>query len=132
MYPKILIVEDEEDIAESLRYNLERNNFRVEIALSGEKGLRLASDQDHPPALVLLDIMLPTAGGTPERGGFKLLETISQDPEFEDIKVIMCTNTSTSKDEDRAKMLGASIYLVKSNNSPDDVLARVKEVLGST
>ena len=59
----ILIIEDEPDIAESLRYNFEREGFKVSIAESGEKGLRLALDKQLPPSLVILDLMLPGMSG---------------------------------------------------------------------
>ncbi len=51
----MLIVEDEPDIAEGLRYNLEREGLRAVVAETGEKGLELALDKTHLPALVLLD-----------------------------------------------------------------------------
>jgi len=56
---KILVIEDEQDIAELLAYNLERDGFRVESALTGEDGLIKA--RTAPPDLILLDIMLPEA-----------------------------------------------------------------------
>ena len=59
----ILIVEDESDIAESLRYNFQREGFKTNIAESGEKGLRLALDEKRPPSLILLDLMLPGEDG---------------------------------------------------------------------
>ena len=64
MLPEILIVEDDADIAESLEYNFKREGFRPVIAESGEKGLRLALDEKHPPALIILDLMLPGMSGT--------------------------------------------------------------------
>jgi len=58
---KILVIEDEQDIAELLTYNLERDGFRVESALTGEDGLVKA--RTAPPDLILLDIMLPGMNG---------------------------------------------------------------------
>lgn len=60
----VLIVEDDPDIAEGLRYNLERERLTVRVADTGEKGLEAALDQRNPPLLVLLDIMLPGMSGT--------------------------------------------------------------------
>ena len=59
----ILIIEDEADIAESLRYNFERDGFKAQIAESGEKGLRLALDEKSVPSLIVLDLMLPGMNG---------------------------------------------------------------------
>jgi DNA-binding response OmpR family regulator len=60
----VLIIEDEPDIAEGLRYNLEREGLRAVVAETGERGLELALDRNNPPALVLLDLMLPGMSGT--------------------------------------------------------------------
>src|SRR5437764_833604 len=60
----VLIVEDDPDIAEGLRYNLEREGLETRVALTGEKGLQAALDARNPPALVILDLMLPGMSGT--------------------------------------------------------------------
>ena len=60
----MLIIEDEPDIAEGLRYNLEREGLAVVVAETGEKGFAAALDRSNPPALVLLDLMLPGMSGT--------------------------------------------------------------------
>ena len=59
--PTLLAVEDEEDILEVLRYNLEQEGYRVAGALSGEEAQRLI--RSEPPDLILLDLMLPGLGG---------------------------------------------------------------------
>ena len=60
----VLIVEDDPDIAERLRYNLERDGLVARIAETGEKGLTAALGAKNPPALVILDLMLPGMSGT--------------------------------------------------------------------
>src|SRR2546430_16699437 len=60
----VLIVEDDRDIAEGLRYNLEREGLAARVAETGEKGLAAALDRKNPPALILLDLMLPGMSGT--------------------------------------------------------------------
>src|ERR1700749_1095806 len=60
----VLIVEDDPDIAEGLRYNLEREGMAVRVAETGERGLASALDKKNPPALILLDLMLPGMSGT--------------------------------------------------------------------
>src|SRR5258707_15805567 len=59
----VLIVEDDPDIAEGLKYNLEREKLETRIAPSGELGLEAALDQTAPPSLVILDLMLPGMSG---------------------------------------------------------------------
>src|SRR5215813_9442573 len=63
MAGKILIIEDEADIAESLHYNFEREGMKTERAETGEKGLKIALDPKGAPALVILDLMLPGMSG---------------------------------------------------------------------
>jgi DNA-binding response OmpR family regulator len=118
----ILIVEDESDIAESLRYNLEREGFRTLIAESGEKGLRLASDEKQSPALILLDIMLPGMSG------IELCRRLRQFPETEEIPVIMLTAKASESDKLDGLDIGADDYITKPF-SVKEVIARVRAVL---
>ena len=59
----ILIVEDDPDLAEGLRYNFERERLPVRVAADGEQALGAALDARNPPALILLDLMLPNMSG---------------------------------------------------------------------
>lgn len=59
----VLVIEDDQDIAESLRYSLERENFVTRVALTGEEGLVAALDSDHPTSVILLDLLLPGING---------------------------------------------------------------------
>src|ERR1043166_9826553 len=58
-----LIIEDDADIAESVRYNLEGAGFKTSIAATGENGLTMALDPQNPPAVIVLDLMLPGMNG---------------------------------------------------------------------
>lgn len=118
----ILIVEDESDIADNLRYNFEREGFRTVIAESGEKGLRLALDEIQPPALVLLDLMLPGMSG------IELCRRLRQEPLTEAIPVIMLTAKATEADKLDGLEIGADDYITKPF-SVKEVVARVRAVL---
>ena len=59
-----LIIEDDPDIAESVRYNLEAEGFPAMVASTGEQGLELALDAQNPPMVIILDLMLPGISGT--------------------------------------------------------------------
>ncbi len=62
--PKVvLIIEDDADIAESVRYNLDAEGFKSIVSLTGEHGLALALDHENPPAAIILDLMLPGMNG---------------------------------------------------------------------
>lgn len=118
----ILIVEDEADIAENLRYNLERESYRTRIADSGEKALRLALEKKRIPSLILLDLMLP--GMT----GIELCRRLRREPATKNIPVIMLTAKATEADKISGLEIGADDYITKPF-SVKEVLARVKAVL---
>ena len=118
----ILIVEDEADIAESLRYNFEREGFRTETAESGEKGLRLALDEKRPPSLILLDLMLPGMSG------IELCRRLRREPVTKKIPIIMLTARAAETDKITGLEIGADDYITKPF-SVKEVIARVRAVL---
>lgn len=122
MLQQILIVEDDADIAESLRYNFEREGFRPVIAESGEKGLRLALDEKYPPDLILLDLMLPGMSGS------ELCRRLRREPLTEKTPIIMVTAKTAETDKIAGLDLGADDYITKPF-SVKEVVARVRAVL---
>jgi DNA-binding response OmpR family regulator len=120
MMQKILIIEDESDIAESLRYNFHRGGFLVEIAESGEKGLRLALEST--PALIILDLMLPGMNG------IELCRRFRREPQTKKTPIIMLTAKVTESDKIQGLETGADDYIAKPF-SVKEVLARVRAVL---
>ena len=118
----ILIVEDEADIAEGLRYNFEREGFRTAIAESGEKGLRMALDERHPPSLVLLDLMLPGMSG------IELCRRLRREPTTERMPLIMLTAKAAETEKIEGLEIGADDYITKPF-SVKEVVARVRAVL---
>lgn len=119
---QILIVEDDADIAESLYYNFKREGFRPVIAESGEKGLRLAIDEKYPPALVILDLMLPGMSG------MELCRRLRREILTEKTPIIMLTAKGLESDKIAGLELGADDYIVKPF-SVKEVIARVRAVL---
>lgn len=118
----ILIVEDEADIAESLKYNFEREGFRTIIAESGEKGLRLALDENRPPSLILLDLMLPGMSG------IELCRRLRREPVTKKIPIIMLTAKASEVDKIKGLEIGADDYITKPF-SVKEVVARIRAVL---
>ncbi len=116
----ILIVEDEEDILELIQFNLERNGFRTSIAMSGEKGLKLA--RKEKPDLILLDIMLPGIDG------LDVCKLLKGDKGTAVIPVVILTAKVDEADIVRGLELGADDY-VKKPFSPKELIARIKAVL---
>jgi DNA-binding response OmpR family regulator len=122
MTKPVLIVEDDPDIAESLRYNLERDGLKAVIAETGEKGLAAALDAKNPPALVILDIMLPGMSGT------ELCRRLRREPATRRTPIIMLTARTTEADRITGLDLGADDYITKPF-SVREVMARVRAVL---
>ena len=118
----VLIVEDDPDIAEGLRYNLEREGLTVRVADTGEKGLEAALDQRHPPLLVLLDLMLPGMSGT------DLCRRLRREPATRRTPIIMLTARTGETDRVAGLDLGADDYITKPF-SVRELMARVRAVL---
>lgn len=117
---KILVVEDEENIQELIRYNLAKEGYRVSCVLNGEKGLEAARTEN--PDLVLLDLMLPGLDG------LDVCKELKRDPATQDIAVIMVTAKGDETDIVMGLELGADDYVTKPF-SPKILLSRVKAVL---
>jgi two-component system alkaline phosphatase synthesis response regulator PhoP len=116
----ILVVEDEDDIAELLRYNLERDGFRVLVSDSGEKGFDAARRES--PDLVLLDLMLPGLDG------LEVCRRLKQGAATAGIPIIMVTARGEEADIVAGLELGAEDYVTKPF-SPRVLVARVRAVL---
>src|SRR3954453_23893994 len=93
MNERILIIEDDPDIAESLTYNLKREGFHVHVAHSGEQGFRMAMDPQSTPSLIVLDLMLPGMNGS------EVCERLRRKPETEKIPIIILTAKASEADK---------------------------------
>jgi len=118
---KILFIEDEFTLQKSMGEFLEKAGFKIIQALDGEIGLNLA--EKEKPDLILLDLILPKISG------FEVLKRLKENKETKDIPVIILTNLEESTDVGKSLELGATTYLVKSDQSLDDVLEIIKETL---
>jgi DNA-binding response OmpR family regulator len=118
---RILVIEDDPDIALSLRLKLERDGgFAVDTAEDGAAGLRLAVDR--PPDLVLLDVNLPGMDG------FEVCRHLRKDPATAATPVIMLTARIGESDRVAGLDIGADDYITKPF-SPKEALARIRAVL---
>jgi len=118
----ILIIEDDPDIAESVRYNLEREGLTARVAETGEKGLAAALDARSPPALVILDLMLPGMSG------MELCRRLRREPATRRTPIIMLTARVSEADRVAGFDLGADDYITKPF-SVRELMARVRAVL---
>lgn len=120
--PKVMIVEDDEELNEVLQYNLTRAGYDVLPVLDGDEAVLLFGRE--LPDLVLLDIMLPA------RDGWDVLGYMSTRPELREIPVIIFTARSSREDFDRAREFeNFSAYFVKPY-ATEDVLVHIQKVLG--
>ncbi len=122
MSKAVLIVEDDPDIAEGLRYNLEREGLEARVALTGEQGLAAALDPKGAPALVILDLMLPGMSGA------ELCRRLRREPRTRRTPIIMLTARAAEADRVAGLELGADDYVAKPF-SVRELLARVRAVL---
>jgi DNA-binding response OmpR family regulator len=116
----IVVVEDAQDVADSIRYSLEHEGFRVSVATTGQAALDLILD--HPPNLVLLDINLPG------RIGFDLCRRFRAEAATTRVAVLMLTARSPESDEVLGIELGADDYLTKPFRMRE-LVARVNAIL---
>jgi two-component system alkaline phosphatase synthesis response regulator PhoP len=132
MKPYILIIEDDPDIAESIRYNLEREGtFTATVALTGEDGLMLALGKgdgrraggaDLPPDLIILDLNLPGMSG------FELCRRFRSEDRTRRVPILVLTARSDEGDKVRGLELGADDYMTKPF-SVRELVARVRAAL---
>jgi DNA-binding response OmpR family regulator len=120
---KIVIVEDEQAIAEMYRFKLQQAGYEVQCALNGQEGLILA--KDFQPNLILLDLMMPKMNGE------EMLRKLRATDWGKDIKVIILTNMGEQEIPPEIKSLGVSGIVLKSDMTPRQVAELVKKQLGS-
>lgn len=121
---KILIIEDEATLRNSMSKFLIEEKFEVILAADGESGLQLAKKEK--PGLILLDIILP------KKDGFEILTELKQDEALKNIPTVLLTNLESPEDIERAFALGVKTYLIKSNYRLEDIVKKIKEVLEAT
>ncbi|PXF55982.1 MAG: DNA-binding response regulator [Deltaproteobacteria bacterium] len=117
---KILVVDDEEDILELLKFNLSREGYQVLCAVSGEQALRLVRSEN--PDLIMLDLMLPGIDG------LEVTKRLKNDPDTKNLPIVMLTAKGEEADIVTGLELGADDYITKPF-SPRILIARIRAVL---
>ena len=116
----ILVIEDEKDIRELIKFNLKKYGYNVITSINGEEGLQYSSL--HNPDLILLDIMLPGING------FQFCSTIRKSNNLKNIPVIIITALGDEKNIVKGLEKGADDYIIKPFSNKV-LLARIKNVL---
>jgi DNA-binding response OmpR family regulator len=113
---KVLIVEDEVDLVETIRFLLEKEGYRVLVSGDGEDALHQA--QGENPHLIILDIMLP------KLDGYKVCRQLKSDKRYKQIPILMLTARAQQKDRIIGMEAGADEYIIK----PFDLAAFMEKV----
>jgi two-component system phosphate regulon response regulator PhoB len=116
---RVLLIEDDEALAQMYRTKLERDGYTVRVAGDGEAALRLVDEQ--LPDLIFLDIRLP------RMDGLEFLERLRRSEGTRNIPVVIVSNYSERELVDRGLQLGALEYLVKSQTTPGRLAEGVRE-----
>ena len=117
---KILIVDDEQDIVETLKFILEAQGYTCFCAYNGEDGLNKA--KEIMPNLIILDVMMPKING------YKISRLLKYDSKYKDIPIIMVTARSQEQDKLIGEETGVNEYISKPFEL-EEILAAVKKYL---
>lgn len=118
----VLLVEDDENISQVLKFMLERQGYQVAHAADGRAACSYVESATERPALVLLDVMLPYIDG------FEIVRFIRTRAEWVTVPIVMLTAKTTERDIVRALDTGANDYIVKPFQ-PNELLARIRRFL---
>ncbi|MDO8668753.1 MAG: response regulator [Candidatus Buchananbacteria bacterium] len=118
---KILVVEDEPALQQTLGDKIKREGWEYIPSLNGEEGLRTIKKSQ--PDLIILDLLMP------KMSGLEMLKEVRKIYDKQDLPVIILTNYSEGQNVSEAIALGADIFLVKANYSLEEIIEKIREVL---
>jgi DNA-binding response OmpR family regulator len=119
---RVLLIEDEKEVAELYRLKLTLDDYNVTIAYSGQEGLDKAFSAN--PEIIFLDIKMP------EMDGFEVLKRLRESAKTKDTPVVILSNFDDQELIERGLTLGANEYLIKSQFSPEEISKKVKDFVG--
>jgi CheY-like chemotaxis protein len=122
MAQKILIIEDEDIMRNLLSKKLKGAGYQVSTAKDGQEGMDLLEKEKFD--LVLSDIIMP------KLGGLEVMERMNQDPGLKNIPIIVVSNSGQPVELDQARRFGAKDWLVKTEFDPQEVIVKIKKILG--
>ena len=118
----IMLIEDDRFLSSLMKARLEKDGFAILQAFDGEEAIQVFKEKT--PNLIILDLIMP------KMTGFEVLQTISITPQLEKVPVVILSNLAQDSDIEKARQLGAKEYFVKVKVSIDDLVGRVKGLLG--
>ncbi len=117
------MAEDDSFLLDIFSKVLSLEGFELHLAKDGIAAKESLTKMQTPPSLFLLDIMMPGLSG------FELFEFIKSEERFKNVPVVFLTNLYSDEDAQKVKEMGAKLYLLKSNNAPEDVVVKIKNLL---
>lgn len=120
----ILLVDDEQDVLDTLSFFLSRNGYNVSIANSGTEGLKLA--KENLPQLIILDLMLPDIDGS------DVAIELLQNPVTKNIPIVFLTSVFTKSEQMAIGDLIANRCIVAKPCKPEEILSLVKQHIGAS
>ncbi len=118
----VLVVEDDKFLRELLARKLKASGFDVMSAIDGKEVAKKI--EEKTPQLILLDLVLPGVDG------FEILKELKGDPKTKQIPVIVLSNLGQKEEVEKGIKLGASDYLIKAHFTPDEIINKIRTVLG--
>ena len=118
---RVLLIEDEPNIIEAIRFILSRDGWRVDTHSDGKSAVEAV--RERSPDLIILDVMLPN------RSGYDILNDLRGAEETHDVPVLMLTARGQKKDRELAERLGASRFMTKPFSNRE-ILETVRELAG--
>lgn len=118
---KVLIIEDDKFMAESLAMKFKEADFAIAHLENGDKVVEETLAQK--PDVIILDILLPG------KNGFDVLKELKEKKDIKNIPIIIVSNLGSKEDFEKGSRLGASGFMVKATVTPEDVVAKAKQVI---
>lgn len=120
--PKILYIEDDQGLAIIYSARFKAEGFDVRHCADGESALQ--TGRELKPDLIILDLMMPAMSG------FDVLDLLRNTPETASAKIVVMSALSQPEDIEKTRALGADDFIIKSQVTIDDVIARIRALLG--
>lgn len=122
MAKTILLIEDDEMLHTMYTQKFTKEGYDVKSAYNGAEGVALS--ETEKPDIILCDIIMP------KMDGFAALKKMKKNPVTANIPVILLTNLGQEEDIRKGKELGAADYFIKANHTPQEVVDKVKSIIG--
>lgn len=118
---KILVVEDDNFLANAYRVKLTKSGFDIKIARDGDEATNIL--KDFAPDLIILDLVMPG------KDGFTLLSELKADDKWKAVPVIIASNLGQKEDVEKGMRLGASDFVIKSNLSMNELVIKINNLI---